>query len=377
MLRLYLSRNDKGATEIVRYSPALPVKQDSGCYIQDRSCVGLYLNDRFVQNVPYQALFRFSAAANAVFKEMSSPGDGAAALTVSGAASPCRRSGRSRDRRRVDSMNLIGDEDDDEDDSFQGPELFRTFSLPNSSRLRSRSRPGDLYLSLENGKTIDIDAVHEAIKWMKENCLSQDERLMRLGPARLETASLKTLVDMYSAIRVFQLQPKIIEKRYKHEIMIRLSTQPPSLRSMRLIGERVPGADSIITRLITSIHQHWESNTYPDETWSSVSSLLFASHGEFCEKAKRIFQSRRHIKCLKEGSKDEQHTFERQRALVDDWLDGNHPSSLPEKPVKYGGGKAHSHRGRRDRRKKVDIRAREHIESTARERESICSKSSN
>jgi len=188
------------------------------------------------------------------------------------------------------------------------------------------------------------NVIRHILTWMDQNKSHRnDDPLLPLAPAAYSKVSFKALVDVYTGVLAFDLQPFPHELR--HEILTRLSNEPVKRDDVELLYTRLPPSDPIINRMITSFFEHKEKGKYTEDEMQAIHD--YANHevdddGQLARHYRRVEGRRTHNQKRQDGMTKLRDGF---AAFA-----GEMAEALPES-AEYSVKEEGNQRGRRDRRR--------------------------
>lgn len=189
------------------------------------------------------------------------------------------------------------------------------------------------------------NVIRYMLNWMDEcKSIRNDDPLLPIAPAAYSKLSLKVLVEIYTGVLAFDLQPFPHELR--HEILTRLSDQPIKRDDVEMFYTRLPPSDPVINRMITSFFEHNEKGRYTEDEIKAIqdyANLEVDDDGQLARHYRRVEGRRSHNKKREAGITKLRDGF---AAFAGDMTE-----ALPE-PAQYSvNDQSKQPRGRRDRRR--------------------------
>ncbi|KAF2206876.1 hypothetical protein CERZMDRAFT_102935 [Cercospora zeae-maydis SCOH1-5] len=218
--------------------------------------VEIYIGETFVQNIPLRLLLRFSTAARRLFKHQ-------------------------RPRARYTAHHSIQ------------PSLSRTPSEPNRGMSHSPAhslQAGTSAASTTKQMILDLDAprlpstkaIRSIIEWMQiVEPTPPKTWLPAFAPANFSTIPDKDLIDLYSAVLVFELQPRSVWQNLADELGLRISIGKPSVKLLKKLRLSLPICDLIMTQALVAVVEHRQRGAYlSGGGWDKMREFLFESGDE-------------------------------------------------------------------------------------------------
>lgn len=218
-------------------------------------------------------------------------------------------------------------------------------SAPARSSTTTTLEPRHLTVAVEDAWVQpSANVIKHILTWMDQNKSKRNEDpLLPVTPVAYSRVSFKTLIEVYTGVLAFDLQPFPHELR--HEILIRLSAEPVKRESVELLYTRLPPSDPIINRMITSFFEHRDKNKYNEEEMKAIQD--YANHevdddGQLARHYRRVEGRRAHGQKHQDGMAKLREGF---AAFA-----GDMKEALPE-PTELSVKDQGKQRGRRDRRR--------------------------
>lgn len=135
-----------------------------------------------------------------------------------------------------------------------------------------------------------VKVIRHIMNWMDQNSrIRNDKPLLLLTPTDYTKISLKALIDVYTGVLAFDLQP--FPHPLRHEILSRLSDQSAQRDIVELLYTRLPPHDPIINRMVTSYFEHKEKGNYTEAEMKAIqdyANLEVEDEGQLARHYRRV-----------------------------------------------------------------------------------------